>query len=46
MLGKPAKQLTRLEVEHSTLTYVVTAVLITVLGAGIVWFAHVLPSLR
>jgi hypothetical protein len=45
-LGPPNAQLTKLEVEHSTTTYLVSATVLTALGAGLIWLANIFPTLR
>jgi hypothetical protein len=45
-LGPPERQLDTLNVEHSTTAYIVTMILLAALGAGIIWFANLLPTLQ
>ncbi len=46
VLGRPESKLDALEVQHSTMAYVVTAILLAALGAGLIWFGNLLPTLR
>jgi hypothetical protein len=46
VLGPPKEKLDKLEVEHSTTTYVITATVLLALGAGLIWFGNIFPSLQ
>jgi hypothetical protein len=46
VLGRPEKQLDALAVERSTTAYVVAAIVLMALGAAVIWFGNILPSLR
>ena len=46
VLGKPDRQIDTLEVERSTTAYVVTVFVLAALGARLIRFANILPSLQ
>jgi hypothetical protein len=46
VLGPPNEKLDKLEVEHSTTTYVITATVLLALGAGLSWLGNIFPTLQ